>query len=131
MGYEVHYSQCDSLTSFIESLPDFWQGAPRSLDIRGAGSDTTNVTMWAWSPRAPAMDMRHYDTVPHGVSFRPSAALKQIRFCHQLDLSYEDVGDPDPTPIGIGRSYEITLQLFPATPSRSDLSKLADVHVRI
>lgn len=97
----------------VFGLRDFWQGAPRSLDIRGAGSDTTNVTMWAWSPRAPAMDMRHYDTVPHG-----------------LDLSYEDVGDPDPTPIGIGRSYEITLQLFPATPSRSDLSKLADVHTR-
>ena len=71
LGCEVHHSWCDSLIFFSESLPDFWQGAPRSLDIRGAGSDTANVTIWAWSPQAPAMDMRHYDTVPHGVSFRP------------------------------------------------------------
>ena len=100
------------------------------MDIRGAGSDTANITIWAWSPQAPAMDMRHYDTVPHGVSSGP-LTQRRSDFSHQLDLSYEDVGDPDPTPIGIGRSYEITLQLFPATPSRSDLSKLADVHVRI
>lgn len=49
----------------------------------------------------------------------------------QLDLAYEDVGNPDPTPIGIGRSYEATLQLSPNTPSRSDLAKLADVHVSL
>lgn len=63
--------------------PDFWQGAPRSLDIRNAASDNASVTLWAWSPQVrqrsflaivalifvqtPAMDMRHYDTVPHGV----------------------------------------------------------------
>ncbi|KAF7761871.1 CAZyme family PL26 [Agaricus bisporus var. burnettii] len=98
----------------VFGLRDFWQGAPRSLHIRNAAEDVANVTLWAWSPQAPAMDMRHYDTVPHG-----------------LDLTYEDVGNPDPTPIGIGRSYEITLQLFSATPSRSDLAKLADVHTRV
>ncbi len=30
---------------------DFWQGAPRGLDIRGAGGDTAAVTLWAYSPR--------------------------------------------------------------------------------
>ncbi|KXN82742.1 hypothetical protein AN958_02181 [Leucoagaricus sp. SymC.cos] len=98
----------------VFGLRDFWQGAPRSLDIRNAGGDTANVTLWAWSSQAPAMDMRHYDTVPHG-----------------LDLAYEDVGDPDPTPVGIGRSYETTIQLFPSTPSRANLAKLADVHTRV
>ncbi|KAF5349243.1 hypothetical protein D9756_009419 [Leucocoprinus leucothites] len=98
----------------VFGLRDFWQGAPRSLEIRNAGSSTANVTLWAWSPQAPAMDMRHYDTVPHG-----------------LDLAYEDVGNPDPTPIGIGRSYETTIQVVPATPSRADLAKFADVHTRI
>lgn len=92
----------------IFALQDFWQGAPRGLDIRDAGSDNASVTLWAYSPRAPVMDMRHYDTVAHG-----------------LDLTYEDVGDPDPDPTGVGRSYEATLELVPSTPSRSDLSAWA------
>ncbi|PPQ78283.1 hypothetical protein CVT25_011742 [Psilocybe cyanescens] len=96
------------------AIKDFWQGAPRSLDIRGAGTDMSTTTLWAYSPKAPAMDMRHYDTVPHG-----------------LDLAYEDVGDPDPNPIGVGRSYEFSLQLFNATPSRETLSQLAVVHTKI
>lgn len=32
-------------------VPDFWQGAPRGIDIRNAGSDTASVTLWAYSPR--------------------------------------------------------------------------------
>ncbi|KAG9218199.1 hypothetical protein CCMSSC00406_0005880 [Pleurotus cornucopiae] len=94
----------------VFGLKDFWQGAPRGLDIRGAGGDTATVTLWAYSPRAPAMDMRHYDTVAHG-----------------LDLTYEDVGDPDPNPIGVGRSWEATIQLFSSTPSRSTLAGLGSV----
>ncbi|KAJ7178916.1 hypothetical protein C8R46DRAFT_1323130 [Mycena filopes] len=94
----------------VFALRDFWQGAPRGLDIRNAGSDTGNVTLWAYSPRAKAIDMRHYDT---------------------LDLAYEDVGDPDPNPIGIGRSYEITLQVVAATPSRATLAELASVHTLV
>ncbi|KAJ8514833.1 hypothetical protein ONZ45_g7662 [Pleurotus djamor] len=96
------------------ALKDFWQGAPRGLDIRGTGGDTATVTLWAYSPRAPAIDMRHYDTVPHG-----------------LDLAYEDVGDPDPNPTGIGRSWEATLQFFPSTPSRNTFAQLADAHTKI
>lgn len=30
---------------------EFWQGAPRGLDIRNAGGDTASVTLWAYSPR--------------------------------------------------------------------------------
>ncbi|KAF8641797.1 hypothetical protein AX16_009778 [Volvariella volvacea WC 439] len=93
------------------ALKDFWQGAPRGFDIRDAGSDTATTTLWAYSPRAPAMDLRHYDTVPHG-----------------LDLTYEDVGDPDPNPIGIGRSYEASLHLFRETPDRAILAQLAAYH---
>ncbi|KAF7352604.1 Secreted protein [Mycena venus] len=95
----------------VFALRDFWQGAPRGLDIRNAASDTGTVTLWAYSPRALAIDMRHYDTVAHG-----------------LDLAYEDVGDPDPNPIGIGRSYEMTFQVVAATPPRATLAQLASVH---
>jgi hypothetical protein len=38
-------------TVLIFVLLDFWQGAPRGLDIRNAGSDTAAVTLWAYSPR--------------------------------------------------------------------------------
>ncbi|KAK7061860.1 secreted protein [Favolaschia claudopus] len=95
----------------VFALRDFWQGAPRGLDIRGAAADTATVTLWAYSPRGPAIDMRHYDTVAHG-----------------LDLAYEDVGDPDPNPVGIGRSYEMTFQVVSATPSRETLAQSASVH---
>ncbi|KAI0030551.1 hypothetical protein K488DRAFT_79570 [Vararia minispora EC-137] len=84
-------------------LREFWQKAPSGLDVRNAGTDTANITVWAYSPRAPAMDMRHYDVVAHG-----------------LDLTYEDVGDPDPNPSGVGRSYEVILQAERATPARTD-----------
>ncbi|KAJ8073355.1 hypothetical protein PM082_011627 [Marasmius tenuissimus] len=97
----------------VFGLKDFWEAFPRGLDIRGAHSDNAIVTLWAHSPRGPALDMRHYDTVAHG-----------------LDLSYEDVGDPDPDPTGIGRSYEAFIQVVPATPSRDSLAQLAAVHTQ-
>ncbi|KAK0444554.1 uncharacterized protein EV420DRAFT_1002693 [Desarmillaria tabescens] len=93
---------------------DFWQGAPRGLDVRGAGGDTATVTLWAYSPRAPAIDMRHYDTVAHG-----------------LDLTYEDVGDPDPNPVGIGRSYDISLQVVSSTPSRDSIAQWAGAITKV
>jgi hypothetical protein len=83
-------------------LTEFWQRFPRALDIRGAASGTAEVTVWAWAPEAPAMDLRHYDTVAHG-----------------LDLAYEDVQEGFSTPEGIGRSDEITLWAFASTPSRA------------
>ncbi|KAF9256383.1 hypothetical protein L218DRAFT_217472 [Marasmius fiardii PR-910] len=97
----------------VFGLKDFWEAFPRGLDIRGAHSDNATFTLWAYSPRGPALDMRHYDTVPHG-----------------LDLAYEDVGDPDPDPTGIGRSYEVSIQVVPATPSRSTLAQLAAIHTK-
>ncbi|KAK7436031.1 hypothetical protein VKT23_019333 [Stygiomarasmius scandens] len=94
----------------VFAVKDFWQGFPRGLDIRGAAGDEATVTLWAYSPRGPASDMRHYDT---------------------LDLAYEDVGDPDPNPIGIGRSYEVTINVVPATPARDDLASWAASHIQI
>ncbi|KAL1744587.1 hypothetical protein HDZ31DRAFT_63959 [Schizophyllum fasciatum] len=95
------------------ALRDFWEGHPRGIDVRGADGDSAQVSLWAWSPRAPAMDMRHYDTVAHG-----------------LDLAYEDVGNPDPDPTGVGRSYEVLIEAWGpgsasdghAAPSRDDIA---------
>lgn len=89
-------------------LTDFWQRFPRGLDIRAAATDTATVTLWSWSPLGGAMDMRHYDTVAHG-----------------LDLSYEDVQQGFSTPEGMARSTELRLWAFPATPSRDTVTALA------
>jgi hypothetical protein len=51
------------------------------------------------------MDMRHYDVVAHG-----------------LDLTYEDVGNPDPDPSGVGRSYDVTIQVVDSTPTRANIA---------
>ncbi|KAI5832951.1 hypothetical protein K523DRAFT_324967 [Schizophyllum commune Tattone D] len=98
------------------AIRDFWEGHPRGVDVRGANGDAAQVSLWAWSPRAPAMDMRHYDTVAHG-----------------LDLAYEDVGDPDPDPTGVGRSYEFVIEAWGpgssadgnAAPSRDEVAGFA------
>jgi hypothetical protein len=89
-------------------LTDFWQRFPRALDIRGAATPAATVTLWSWAPDAPAMDMRHYDTVAHG-----------------LDLAYEDVQPGFSTPEGIARSTEMRLWAFDATPSRDRIAALA------
>ncbi len=89
-------------------LHDFWQRAPRSLDIRGAATDTASVTLWSYSPLGPAMDLRTYDTVAHG-----------------LDLSYEDVQAGFATPQGVVRSTELRLWAFDATPARNAIPALS------
>jgi hypothetical protein len=89
-------------------LHDFWQRAPRSLDIRGAATDTASVTLWSYSPQAPAMDLRTYDTVAHG-----------------LDLSYEDVQDGFATPQGVVRSTEMRFWALAATPARTTIAALS------
>ncbi|KAG9079695.1 hypothetical protein FS749_008306, partial [Ceratobasidium sp. UAMH 11750] len=89
-------------------LRDFWEQHPRQLDIRGAAGSTAQVTIWAYSPEAPAMDLRHYDTVAHG-----------------LDLAYEDVELITSNPAGVGRSYELTLEAVAATPARQAIADFA------
>ena len=88
-------------------LTDFWQRFPRALDIRGAAGPAAEVTLWSWSPYAPAMDLRHYDTTAHG-----------------LDLAYEDVQPGFSTPEGIVGSTEITVWAFDRTPARNRIVAL-------
>lgn len=78
------------------SIKNFWQSYPGGLEIRGAASSAATLTAWLWSPDAPAMDMRHYDTRAHG-----------------LTASYEDVQPGLSTAYGVARTSELTL--FPAS----------------
>ena len=92
-------------------LRDFWQRFPRGLDVRGAAGAEATVTAWSWSPLGGAMDLRHYDTVAHG-----------------LDLAYEDVQPGFSTPEGMARSSDFELWAFAATPSRDRQGSVDDAH---
>ena len=43
-------------------VKNFWQSYPASLEVRNATSAAAELRVWLWSPDAPAMDLRHYDT---------------------------------------------------------------------
>lgn len=94
-------------------VKNFWQSCPSGLDVRDARSDLAHVTAWLWSPDAPAMDLRHYDTVAHG-----------------LNESYEDVEPGLSTPFGIARTSELTLWPTRDVPSRAAFGAMADASAK-
>jgi len=87
-------------------LKNFWQSYPTSLEVRHAKAATAEVRVWLWSPDAPVMDLRHYDTVAHG-----------------LNESYEDVQPGFSTPYGVGRTHELTLFPYSEMPYKADTEK--------
>jgi hypothetical protein len=91
-------------------LKDFWQSYPAALEIRDAARETAQLKIWLWSPYAESMDMRHYDTIPHG-----------------LEATYEDVQEGLSTPYGIGRTSEFTLFASAGVPSHEALSNQAQI----
>jgi YetA-like protein len=90
------------------SVKNFWQSYPSALEVEHASSPVAELTAWLWSPDAPEMDMRHYDTHAHG-----------------LNASYEDVQPGLSTAYGVARTSELTLFPAAALPARPDLAALA------
>ncbi len=90
------------------SIRNFWQSHPAALEIQNATGDTAHLYAWLWSPDAPAMDLRHYDTK-----------------AHNLDASYEDVQPGFSTAHGIGRTSELTLFPTASVPAREETVKQA------
>lgn len=101
-------------------LRNFWQSYPAQLDIRGATGDEAAVTVWLWSPEAPAMDLRPYHD-----------GLGMDTFDKQynggLEITYEDYEPGFNSPEGVARTSEIHLACLAATPPRAifaDLQRL-------
>jgi PcRGLX-like protein C-terminal alpha/alpha toroid domain/PcRGLX-like protein central beta sandwich domain/PcRGLX-like N-terminal RIFT barrel domain len=90
------------------SLKNFWQSYPASLEARKAAGAAAELIVWMWSPEAPGMDMRHYDTRPHG-----------------LEAVYEDVQPGFSTAHGVARTSELTLFATTAVPSKEETAKMA------
>jgi hypothetical protein len=85
-------------------LKNFWKLWPTELEVKGAGADAAQLTLWLWSPDGPAMDMRHYDIKSHG-----------------LEASYEDVQPDSSRAYGVARTSEITLRPYPNVPTNAEL----------
>ncbi len=91
-------------------LKNFWQSFPSGPEVRNAASPAADLHVWLWSPDAPAMDLRHYDTR-----------------AHDLDSSYEDVQPGFSTPHGVARTSELTLFPSAAVPAKS----VTEQHVQL
>jgi hypothetical protein len=89
-------------------IRNFWQSYPVSLEVGGASTSEAAITAWLWSPDAPAMDLRHYDTRAHG-----------------LEASYEDVQPGMSTATGIARTSELTLFASDGVPAKEEVVKEA------
>ncbi|QOY96098.1 Tat pathway signal sequence domain protein [Massilia sp. UMI-21] len=98
-------------------MRDFWQRHPTQLDIRDAHTDAAQVTLWMWSPDAPAMDLRFYHD-GMGMDTHPEEL-------QALDITYEDYEKGFGTPVGVARSSELTLWALDATPARERLVQMA------
>ncbi|MDY0961047.1 Tat pathway signal sequence domain protein [Massilia sp. CFBP9026] len=98
-------------------MRDFWQRHPTQLDIRNAHTDAAQVTLWIWSPEAPAMDLRFYHD---GMGMETHADELQA-----LDVTYEDYEKGFGTPVGVARSSEFTLWALDTTPAREQLVRMA------
>jgi len=88
------------------ALKNFWQSYPASLEVRNATAESADVLAWLWSPDAPAMDLRFYDTRNH-----------------TLEASYEDAQPGFSTANGVGRTSELTLYPSSGVPAREETAK--------
>jgi hypothetical protein len=90
----------------------FWEKHPSALEMTGASSPAGELKVWFWSPDAPAMDLRHYDTVGHDGT-----------------ISYEDVQPGFSTPVGVANTNELTIWGMAATPDGPTMSAAAQTAV--
>jgi hypothetical protein len=84
------------------AMKKFWQKYPASLEISGARSALGEMKVWFWSPAAPAMDLRHYDNVGHG-----------------LEMAYEDWKQGWDDPLGAANTSEFTIWGLGSVPSNA------------
>ncbi|GIW77482.1 MAG: hypothetical protein KatS3mg104_2545 [Phycisphaerae bacterium] len=103
----------------VFGMRDFWQKHPTQLDIRQAHTDQAEVTIWLWSPSAPAMDLRFY----HDGMGMDDSYQKQL---DGLEITYEDYEPGYGTPHGIARTTELYFKVVSSTPSRMELVEFAD-----
>jgi hypothetical protein len=101
-------------------MRNFWQLHPTELEITGAATDEATATVWMWSPRAEAMDLRFFHD-----------GLGQDTYPEQLDaleITYEDYEPGFGTPYGVARTTELMFWALDATPTSQRFAHLADAN---
>lgn len=93
-------------------MRDFWQRFPTQMDVRGAATETAELTSWLYSPEALPMDLRHYRDLPEEVS--------RDEFVGRLEAVYEDTRPENMTAHGIGRTHEFLLRVHDAVPTAEE-----------
>lgn len=73
-------------------VENFWQKAPRQLEIRGLNQASTTMTIWLWSPHGGTMDFSHYSKRDHMLS------------------AYEGMEEIRSTPVGIANTNTVTFK---------------------
>ncbi len=86
----------------------FWQKYPSMLEIEGATKPVGNLCLWFWSPDAPAMDIRRYDTIGHDGR-----------------ITYEDFQEGYGTPHGVANTQDLTLWALPEIPGNETFAAMA------
>ncbi len=97
----------------------FWQRHPTEVRVDHADGDAAALTLWLWSPQAPAMDLRSY----RGVMGMEGYDAQN----EGLAVTYEDYEPGWDSATGIARTSELMLWAFEATPSTERLQTLARV----
>nr|WP_255551453.1 hypothetical protein [Granulicella sp. dw_53] len=96
------------------SIRNFWQSFPTALEVQNAASPSAKLIAWLWSPDAPEMDMRFYDTHGHG-----------------LPAAYEDAQPGLSTAHGVARTSELTLFASSAFLGKADTVAMATVGTQL
>nr|WP_246188028.1 hypothetical protein [Paenibacillus tengchongensis] len=85
---------------------NFWRKHPAALEAAGMAGEEASLAVWFWSPDAPAMDLRHYDTKTH------------------VESSYEGAEELRATPYGIANTSELTLWCTDHTPDPAEFQRM-------
>ena len=94
-------------------IRNFWQSFPAQLDITHLQTDLARTTLWLWAPDGPPMDVRPYHTPTNEPTFQDQRKA--------LDITYEDYEPGFSSAYGVGRTSELELALYAATPSHAQL----------
>jgi hypothetical protein len=86
----------------------FWEKHPTEIELTNGATATGEMKVWFWSPEGEAMDLRRYDTEPHG-----------------LAVNYEDWKPGWGTPYGIANTSDLTLWALGAVPADEKLASMA------
>ncbi|KAF4472121.1 hypothetical protein FALBO_984 [Fusarium albosuccineum] len=95
-------------------MAEFWERYPTQIDLSDLTKDEGIITTWLYSPLAEPLD-----TAPYHDGLGLDSYAKQLE---ALDVTYEDYEPGFVSANGIGRSNELYLRPYKATPSNQDLS---------